>query len=264
MNVLKKIIFMHGRWVTYLSLGLRGLRCLDLLELLYIGSAIHLLWMGQEIARKPRKRIVRTINAILIYVSISMVIRISLQINGFFCNSAELQNDWTKLDYVINTFDIKILSKYNLFPVSSENISQYCANLFFDSSGVLTWEMVCVIILTIQKRIFISHYYDFVMEETATTMEMSKQGGILIQKFNKADIAKAIATREKITKGLQNAIARIRQRMLSMNDWYEPVDHLDSIFSGHRFFNQSYDPDQDNQLLDDAIIVRRDEPNFSG
>ena len=179
-----------------------------------------------------------------------MVVRILIQMAGFFCNQPDLQDAWDNIEYLINTFDIKILKRYELYQDSAQT-SKHCESMFFNETGILTWEMVCIITVTIQKRIFISHYYDFVMEEIATTMEMSKQGGILIQKFNKLDIAKAIATREKITKDLETAIQRIRQRMLSMDDWYEPVDHLDSIFSGHRFFNQHFDPDKDDQSSDD-------------
>ena len=229
MNVLKKILFMHGIWLTYFFVCFCGLQTYDILGAPFIGFSVYLLWLGQDVALKTRPEMFKFLNRVLLYSVLIAGFRVCAQVAGFYCT--EIDSDSFLANFV-EIIDMRILAKYDL-AVSAEDLN--CLNLF-QSNSIISWESTCIMILLVQRRIFLSHYYDFVIEESIVFRDLSEAGGKLIEKFNREDIAAAIAYRTQITKDLEEQIAAIRDRSKSLGSWYEPKDHLDAIFNGSRFF----------------------------
>ena len=257
MNVLKKVLFMHGIWFTYFFVCFCGLQTYDILGAPFIGFSVYLLWLGQDVALKTRPNTYKFVNRVLLFVVLVASFRVMMQVGGFYCTDFP---SLATLESFIEILDMRVLSKYDLY-ITGSNLK--CDGLF-DYSCIISWESTCIMILLIQRRIFISHYYDFVIEESIVFRDLSKAGGKLIEKFNKQDIAAAIAYRNQITQELESQISAIRNRNKNSGSWYEPKNHLDAIFNGSRFFSDSTDPhDSSNETRRKSFKRPSSGPSYS-
>ena len=234
LNVIKKVIFSHGIWATYAVVCLTGMQDVDVFGFIFFGLGFYLLWVGQDIALRPRKNAVYRMNVILTYTTVTCILRVLFQLVPFYCYT-EFFTDGGHADFLrfLNMFDITMLNKYYGIPSSLDQTKQ-CPYTRL-KSDLIEWETVCVLFLLLQRRIFVSHYYDFVMQDAKESRALAVEGGKLIQKMNDDDLKARTEMRNKISKQLQNAVEQIKKRFKG-EEWVEPKTHLEAIFSGHKFF----------------------------
>ena len=234
LNVVKKIIFHHGIWATYAIICVTGMEDLDIFGLLFFFLAFYLLWLGQDIALLPRNKMIRKLNVIIVYTLTTCILRVLLQLVAFSCFSSFFQgnenhHNWQKF---LEIFDVKLLNKY--VSIIRHDGETDCT-FYRLENDLFPWEIVCIFIVLLQRRIFVSHYYDFVMQEARITRILSRKGAKLIRQFSRKDMKARKEMRNQISDDLKQAVEKIKQRF-KVGTWSEPKYHMEAIFAGERFF----------------------------
>ncbi|KAH7638906.1 piezo-type mechanosensitive ion channel component [Dermatophagoides farinae] len=222
-------------WITLAVLFLAGTTRINLFGLGYVLGSFIFLWNGNEFYLKPSRMIFKSWKTIIGYTCMAMLLKSILQVfvltflRNNMCWAVQLMglSYHQKESSSIDKQTMELLAK--------------CPST---DSGLL-WDGICFTFLLIQKRIFCSHYFKYLIREIKAQQFLAARGAELIHEIQAQEVAEQeIAEREVMEKIKQkmDRIKEAQQRMFA-NQARSIKYHKQAVKSGGYYMFEEGDTD---------------------
>ncbi|XP_071824095.1 piezo-type mechanosensitive ion channel component 1-like isoform X9 [Apostichopus japonicus] len=221
LNILKILIFNFNFWVTLAIVYLAGTLRISLLGFIYIILAFIFLWGGADFLMKPTLVKMRRWNVLLGYCVFVILAKVGLQLMTcvFSHELAESGHCW-----VVQLFGV-VCFQTGYIPPEDE------CNLPADSAR-MTWDIVCFIFILIQRRIFSSNYFQYVVLDLQEEGKLSSKGAELINEILATKVRNNRLKEQRILENVKRKMAKIRDNQAKLahtTGWIEPKTHGEAL-----------------------------------
>uniref|UniRef100_A0A336MKE4 CSON001936 protein n=1 Tax=Culicoides sonorensis TaxID=179676 RepID=A0A336MKE4_CULSO len=217
LDISKRILFLVFFWITLAIVFLAGTNRVNLFSIGYLVGSFTFLWQGTDFYLRPIRLILKWWNMLIGYTVFVISLKAMLQIAGCFY--------------------IKDLMKGYCWLVQLLGISCICYPKAIDETDLekcsmemedvkLLWDGVCFTFLIIQKRLFSSHYFCHIINETKASTILASRGAELIEELRakemKLEQEREMEVLEKL-KAKMDRIKATQQKLLESAK--EPAHH---------------------------------------
>lgn len=187
LDTLKSLFFSCFYWITLAVLFITANFRQNVFGLGYIIGCFIFLWNGNEFYLKPRLKILRYWSLLITYTCLVICVKIALalvgceyapdlfqqscavaKVLGIDC-SAKLICKQTSPFVIIDQMDLTD-ARFTCFKTDTQNSS-------------MTWDALCLLFLLMQKRIFSSHYFTYLVIEVSAQQRLASRGAKLIHEI---------------------------------------------------------------------------------
>lgn len=162
LDVTKNAILCGFFWVTLAVVFLAGTNIGDILAIGYLIGSFIFLWQGSDFYLRSIQNILQRWNILLAYNVLNIAIKVVLQLPAcVYVNS--LSSSSISLCFLIHLFGIKC---HSIQLPGVEQLSDGNCSLVNVSYKFLAWDAVCFAFIIFQLRIFKSHYFCHIINDT--------------------------------------------------------------------------------------------------
>ncbi|XP_027137598.1 piezo-type mechanosensitive ion channel component 2 isoform X3 [Larimichthys crocea] len=274
LDMMKVIIFSYMFWFVLTIIFITGTTRISIFCMGYLVACFYFLLVGGDLLLKPVRSILVYWDCLIGYnvFVITMKNILSILACGFI-KSLVLNHCW-----LIQLFSLACTIKGYTKP--EQQSSKQC-ELPSDEAGII-WDGVCFCFLLLQRRVFRSHYFLYVVLDLQNTQLLASRGAELFE----ASTVKAVRARLEVEKMSMNLLKRQMERIKSrqqkfrkgkekllslthdsfhtdgeetrkgrqQKEWWRPwVNHASMVRSGHYYL---FETDSEEEEDDDD---RKDE-----
>ncbi|XP_039983516.1 piezo-type mechanosensitive ion channel component 2-like [Xiphias gladius] len=203
LDMLKVIIFSYMFWFVLTIIFITGTTRISIFCMGYLVACFYFLLVGGELLLKPVKSILVYWDCLIGYnvFVITMKNILSILACGFI-KSLVLNHCW-----LIQLFSLACTIKGYTKP--EQQSSKQC-ELPSDEAGII-WDGVCFCFLLLQRRVFRSHYFLYVVLDLQNTQLLASRGAELFE----ASTVKAVRARLEVEKTSMDLLKRQMERIKS-------------------------------------------------
>ncbi|XP_055643566.1 piezo-type mechanosensitive ion channel component isoform X1 [Toxorhynchites rutilus septentrionalis] len=226
LDVLKRGVFLVFFWFTLAIVFLTGSSRVTLFSIGYLIGSFTFLWQGTDFYLRPIKAILRTWNMLIGYNVFVITTKTLLQMVGCLW----LNQLTTNICWLVQLLGISCLSSEGEQPPSAasatipDSDTTEC-NVPYDDSG-LFWDGVCFAFLLLQRRIFASHYFCHIINETKASTILASRGAELIEELRIKDVKQEAERESQILQKIKMKMDRIKATQQKiLEPVHEPTSH---------------------------------------
>ncbi|XP_068199524.1 piezo-type mechanosensitive ion channel component 2-like isoform X2 [Antennarius striatus] len=203
LDMMKVIIFCYMFWFVLTIIFITGTTRISIFCMGYLVACFYFLLVGGDLLLKPVKSILVYWDCLIGYnvFVITMKNILSILACGFI-KSLVLNHCW-----LIQLFSLACTIKGYTKP--EQQSSKQC-ELPSDEAGII-WDGVCFCFLLLQRRVFRSHYFLYVVLDLHNTQLLASRGAELIE----ASTVKAVRARLEVEKTSMDLLKRQMERIKS-------------------------------------------------
>ncbi|XP_074605429.1 piezo type mechanosensitive ion channel component isoform X3 [Brevipalpus obovatus] len=191
---LRAAFFTSFCWLTLAVVFWAAMAPNNLFGVGYIIGCFVFLWSGSEFYLRPYKSIIFSWK-ILIFYNISVIIsKIILEIGCVY--------------FVVSSDFCWLISLVCQKKESTESCN--FQSKVSTKSNQITWDIICLCFLLIQKRIFGSHYFKFLVKEIWAQTTLASRGAQLIHEVQLKEVREQEAAEKEVMQKIKNKMDRIR------------------------------------------------------
>ncbi|XP_065092008.1 piezo-type mechanosensitive ion channel component isoform X11 [Ochlerotatus camptorhynchus] len=231
LDVLKRGAFLVFFWFTLAIVFLTGTSRVTLFSIGYLIGSFTFLWQGTDFYLRPIKAIIKTWNMLIGYNVFVITTKTLLQMLGcLYLSQLTTYNCW-----LVQLLGISCLSSQEdrtpPDPIDPDASLATC-NVPYDDSG-LFWDGVCFAFLLLQRRIFSSHYFCHIINETKASTILASRGAELIEDLRRKDVTMEAERESQILLKIKMKMDRIKATQQKiLEPVHEPMTHAKAIRSG--------------------------------
>eukprot|EP00102_Acyrthosiphon_pisum_P023005 XP_016660215.1 PREDICTED: piezo-type mechanosensitive ion channel component isoform X3 [Acyrthosiphon pisum] len=256
LDILKRIVLIGFIWFTLAIVFLAGTNRVNLFSLGYLIGSFIFLWQGNDYYLRPVNVILKWWNKLILYNITVITLKAILQIPGcIFMNYMKMKACW-----MIQLFGISCIQKFSTnHPVTTSSDSDDC-EIPVEHVG-LAWDILCFGFLIFQRRLFNSHYFFRIVDETKAMAILASRGAELIQELSQKRIQEQHESERKVLEKIKSKMDRIKatQKKIQGFGIKDPESHEKAIRSGDYYMFDEFDDEldsiveKDNELSDDSL-----------
>ncbi|XP_065091959.1 piezo-type mechanosensitive ion channel component isoform X4 [Ochlerotatus camptorhynchus] len=224
LDVLKRGAFLVFFWFTLAIVFLTGTSRVTLFSIGYLIGSFTFLWQGTDFYLRPIKAIIKTWNMLIGYNVFVITTKTLLQMLGcLYLSQLTTYNCW-----LVQLLGISCLSSQEdrtpPDPIDPDASLATC-NVPYDDSG-LFWDGVCFAFLLLQRRIFSSHYFCHIINETKASTILASRGAELIEDLRRKDVTMEAERESQILLKIKMKMDRIKATQQKiLEPVHEPMTH---------------------------------------
>lgn len=224
LDVLKRFVFLIFFWFTLAIVFLTGTNRVNVLSLGYIIGSFTFLWQGTDFYLRPIYTILKWWNYLIAYNVTVVTIKTTVQLIGclFLKSLTTKSNCW-----LVQMFGITCLCSKNAVPVNDLAVDTCLVPL--EDAG-LFWDGVCFAFLIMQRRIFSSHYFCHIINETKASLILASRGNELIEELRKKEMKIEAERENTILQKIKMKMDRIKATQKRILEENEPKHHAAGNF----------------------------------
>jgi hypothetical protein len=191
-NYMKSIFFISIYWITLAVVLAAGATKISLFSLGYLIGCFIFLWLGNDTYLMPIRRLIFSWNCFIFYAALVIFVKVILQLYSCYKHQYLLNHC-----YILQLLRIVCYRKIeNSAPSNVADPAAICASsLPYDELDIL-WDGLCLMFLLMQRVVFGSQYFRFLVQEVKAQQILASRGAELIM-ATKIEEAKAQALYEK-------------------------------------------------------------------
>ncbi|CAF0761239.1 unnamed protein product, partial [Brachionus calyciflorus] len=245
-------IFMYSYWMVLAIVFLTGTSRISVLCMGYVILSFIFLWMGQSFLTRPLEKLLKFWNILVFYCFMVIFIKAILQI--VLCIfSSEISPRIICILIDIFGIDCRALPADDKFPRNT------CTKDGSSEEVGLVWDVVCFLVLLLQKRLYMSYMFEHVVNEYRAQSLLAARGAEIFKKIISHKVAKEKEKENKILEKLKENVERIRKHQTTEAS-QEPQDHYSAVRSGDYYmFDEEFDIEEteDMDLNDESEKPKR-------
>ncbi|XP_055598919.1 piezo-type mechanosensitive ion channel component-like isoform X5 [Uranotaenia lowii] len=226
LDVVKRGVFLVFFWFTLAIVFWTGSSRVTLFSIGYLIGAFTFLWQGTDFYLRPIKSILKTWNVLIAYNVFVITTKTLLQLVGCLY----LQQLTESTCWLVQLLGISCLSARENGDVIPDpvqppapDLSQ--CNVPYDDSG-LFWDGVCFAFLLLQRRIFASHYFCHIINETKASTILASRGAELIEELRIKEVKLEAERESQILQKIKMKMDRIKATQQKiLEPVHEPSTH---------------------------------------
>mgnify|MGYP000865264413 CR=1 FL=1 len=247
-NYLKSIFFMSIYWITLAVVLVAGATKISLFSLGYLIGCFIFLLLGNDTYLMPLKRLIFSWNWFILYVTLVIFAKVVLQL--FACYLHEyLMNHC----YILQLLRVVCLRKMEIKP-APDPTAACAASLPSDELDIL-WDGLCLMFLLMQRVVFGSQYFNYLVQEVRAQQILASRGAELIlatqieeakaQDLYEKEVMRSVREKMENLKTDSEETSKAWRRLLSLPHHHQIIRNADR----HLF----------SSVLDDPVSMRRTE-----
>jgi len=239
-NFMKSIFFISTFWITLAAVLVAGATKVSLFSLGYLIGCFIFLWLGNDAYLMPLRRLIFSWNCFIFYAALVIFTKVILQLYSCYEHTYLLNHC-----YILQLLRIVCYRKVqNLPPPPVADAAAQCvASLPYDELDIL-WDGLCLMFLLMQRVVFGSQYFRYLVLEVKAQQILASRGAELIM-ATQMEEAKAQALFEKeVMRNIRHKMDDLKtdneetskawQRLLSLPHHHQIIRNADKhLFSSH-------------------------------
>ncbi|XP_050528332.1 piezo-type mechanosensitive ion channel component-like isoform X3 [Daktulosphaira vitifoliae] len=222
LDIIKRVVLIGFIWFTLAIVFLAGTNRVNLFSLGYLIGSFIFLWQGNDYYLRPVNVILKWWNKLILYNILVISLKAILQIPGCMYMSYMKKNTC----WMIQLFGISCIQKFSTNePVVLESENDDC-EIPIEHVG-LAWDILCFGFLIFQRRLFNSHYFFRIVDETKAMAILASRGAELIQELAQKRIQEQHETESKVLEKIKSKMDRIKatQKKIQGYGAKDPLSH---------------------------------------
>ncbi|XP_049282315.1 piezo-type mechanosensitive ion channel component isoform X2 [Anopheles funestus] len=241
LDMLKRTLFLVSFWFTLAVVFLSGSSRVNLFSIGYLIGAFFFLWQGTDFYLHSIEYILKRWNILICYNVFVIGAKAFLQLFGcLFLENLVNNNCW-----VMQLLGMNCLSStLPPLPPGTVDPGEQC-NIPHPSDAGLFWDGMCFAFLLLQRRLFSSHYFCHIINESKASKYLASRGAELIEELRIKESAQEAERERQILEKIKAKMDRIKatqQKILEAvqdpaTHAIDTVDHRSSLkrkISEHR------------------------------
>ncbi|KAI1297255.1 Piezo-type mechanosensitive ion channel component 2 [Halotydeus destructor] len=241
---LKSLFFSCFYWATLAVVFLTATGQKNLFGFGYLLGCFFFLWNGSEFYLKPIKTIIKTWKVLLAYTAVVMLLKTTIEILGCLFSGTLYTASWC---WVAQLFGVGCKKKLVNGPDHSIiciNVDTSACTLAEDASSIF-WDGICFCFCLIQKRIFGSHYFSYLVKDIKAQQVLASRGAELIHEIQAKEVMEQEQAEKEVMEKIKNKMDRIRAKQQSQRS-DKTKSHRQAVRSGDYYM---FD-DPESELID--------------
>ncbi|KFB42311.1 AGAP009276-PA-like protein [Anopheles sinensis] len=207
LDVLKRFLFLVFFWLTLAVVFLSGSSRVNLFSIGYLIGAFFFLWQGTDFYLHSIEYILKRWNILICYNVFVVGAKAFLQLFGCLFMDQLMNNSC----WVMQLFGITCLSAPMDTPPAGPGGSGDSQCKPPDPSDVgLFWDGVCFAFLILQRRLFSSHYFCHIINESKASKYLASRGAELIEELRIKESALEAERERQILEKIKAKMDRIK------------------------------------------------------
>ncbi|KAL4234818.1 hypothetical protein ACF0H5_006459 [Mactra antiquata] len=252
LDVAKNAIFGYMFWVTLAIIFIAGTFRVNLFSMGYVIAVFCFMWFGQEFLTKPLRKLCRAWNFLIGYCFIVLLLKAVLQLPVcVYIQTMETKACWL----------LQLLGLTCLRPGYFQKITNDCI-VETDDTG-MAWDVVCFTFLLLQRRIYMSHYFRYVVLDIEAKNRLASIGCQLINRILMREVAKQKEEEKYVLNQIKKKMESLKRRQLALKkNFVEPEDHFQAIRSGDYYLFEDSDEEEIEEEEEGltTLTIGQDEP----
>uniref|UniRef100_A0A8D8C813 Piezo-type mechanosensitive ion channel component n=1 Tax=Culex pipiens TaxID=7175 RepID=A0A8D8C813_CULPI len=229
LDISKRGIFLVFFWCTLAIVFLTGSSRVTLFSIGYLIGSFTFLWQGTDFYLRPIRAILKTWNMLIAYNVFVITTKTLLQMIGcLYLTTLTEKNCW-----LVQLLGVSCLSNPPVEEASTDPLvlAPTCKVPYSDSG--LFWDGFCFAFLLVQRRIFSSHYFCHIINETKASTILASRGAELIEDLRIKDVKKEAERESQILQKIKMKMDRIKATQQKiLEPVHDPTTHAKAIRSG--------------------------------
>lgn len=189
-NYMKSIFFISIYWITLAVVLVAGATKISLFSLGYLIGCFIFLWLGNDTYLMPLKRLIFSWNWFIFYATLVIFSKVILQLYTCYVHEYLLEHC-----YILQLLRVVCYRKIQTPPPITSQAGLCAASLPYDELDIL-WDGLCLMFLLMQRIVFGSQYFRYLVLEVKAQQILASRGAELIM-ATQAEEAKAQALYER-------------------------------------------------------------------
>ena len=205
---IKSYFFSCFYWVTLAVVFLTATGRTNLFGLGYILGCFFFLWNGSEFYLKPIRSIVKTWKFIIGYCALVIFLKTFLHVIGCVYSDILLNSSWCWISKLVGISCDKKLVRDEMDIREITVSDKGCT--FTEMPSGLFWDGVCFFFLLIQKRIFGSYYFTYLVKDIKAQQVLASRGAELIHEIQAKEVMEQEEAEKDVMEKIKMKMDRIR------------------------------------------------------
>ncbi|XP_052564953.1 piezo-type mechanosensitive ion channel component isoform X13 [Culex pipiens pallens] len=222
LDISKRGIFLVFFWCTLAIVFLTGSSRVTLFSIGYLIGSFTFLWQGTDFYLRPIRAILKTWNMLIAYNVFVITTKTLLQMIGcLYLTTLTEKNCW-----LVQLLGVSCLSNPPVEEASTDPLvlAPTCKVPYSDSG--LFWDGFCFAFLLVQRRIFSSHYFCHIINETKASTILASRGAELIEDLRIKDVKKEAERESQILQKIKMKMDRIKATQQKiLEPVHDPTTH---------------------------------------
>ncbi|CAH1280420.1 unnamed protein product [Diabrotica balteata] len=206
LDICKKAVLQSFLWITLAVVFWAGTSRTNIFSLGYLLCAFIFLWHGSDFYLRPIPKILRYWQALLGFNVAVIFFKCAFQILGCIYPTYIPKN----VCWLIQIFGITCVRNYlSATQRSIIEILDNSTDCTIPSEGI-TWDVICFIMLILQKRLFNSYNFFHIVDDTKATAILASRGAELMEEMRQKTMKEQEEIEKRVLEKIKEKMERIK------------------------------------------------------
>ncbi|XP_071959086.1 piezo-type mechanosensitive ion channel component 1-like [Antedon mediterranea] len=258
LDLCKSAVLGYNFWVCLAILYITATSHTNILGVGYLIIAFSCLGFGRNLLMKPMAEAVKLWNLVILYNLCVVIMKVGLQIlTCAYINDVLVEGNC--LCALIQLLGVVCLQE----GYTPEPDIHSCECVLPEDESGLSWDIVCFCFLIIQKRIFTSYYFQYIVIDLQEEKKLASKGAELINEILATKVLNNKKVESLILEKVKLKTEKIREKQMRVkneDEYKEPLDHGEAIRGTAGYYMFMDESDDDFSDLEDESIHEYGQP----
>ncbi|XP_071441072.1 piezo-type mechanosensitive ion channel component [Hetaerina americana] len=229
LDIVKRVVLSSFFWISLAVVFSAGTNRVNLFALGYLAGSFIFLWQGNDFYLRPMNSILSWWNLLLGYNVAVILFKSIIQMLGcVFIRDLQLSACW-----LVQLLGIACIKKFRDETSLAGVVDPKECVVPREDTG-LAWDGVCFAFLLLQRRLFRSHYFLRVVDETKAQTILASRGAELIEELSKRQISEQQDLEHQVLEKIKRKMERIKATHQRRQETFlhESTNHYDGDLIG--------------------------------
>ncbi|XP_026520873.1 piezo-type mechanosensitive ion channel component 2-like [Notechis scutatus] len=203
LDLMKVLIFKYLFWIVLCLIFVTATARINIFSVGYFVACFYFMHFGQSLQLKPLRDILRPWDYLIAYTTLVITVKNLLAVGSCaYLNKLQINYCW-----LIQTFAMYCtIPGYEVDPPNNE-----ICELPKNEAGIL-WDAVCFTFLLIQRRVFMSHYYLYIVTDLKATDFLASRAAEMFELKLKKKVTSRMEQNRKATEIMKKQMDLIKPK----------------------------------------------------
>ncbi|XP_068119991.1 piezo-type mechanosensitive ion channel component 2-like isoform X2 [Hyperolius riggenbachi] len=220
LDMAKVVVFSFHFWFVLCLIFITGTTRINILCMGYLMACFHFMLFGGSLLLKPVRHVLKLWDYLIAYTAFVITMKNLLSIGAcVYLDKLMKNNCW-----LIQTFSMFCTIKgYDLIIPSDQT-----CELPENEAGIV-WDAICFTFLLIQRRVFCSYYFLYVVADLKASKLLASRGAELFEEKIKKVVAARLEEEKKCAQAMKKQMEQIKSKQKATNEAKEGKTSVSSV-----------------------------------
>ncbi|XP_056403769.1 piezo-type mechanosensitive ion channel component 2-like isoform X1 [Hyla sarda] len=209
LDMAKVVIFSYHFWFVLCLIFITGTTRINILCMGYLMACFHFMLFGGSLLLKPVRHVLKLWDYLIVYTAFVITMKNLLSIGACaYLDKLMKNNCW-----LIQTFSMFCTIKGYDLTIPSDQTCELPEN----EAGIV-WDAICFTFLLIQRRVFCSYYFLYVVADVKASKLLASRGAELFEEKVKKVVAVRLEEEKKCAQSMKKQMEKIKSKQKQTQD----------------------------------------------